>query len=843
MDNVGELKNVLVNGNPMLFLGAGFSYGGINSFGNIPTGKELAKELFENFIKGEVSVDEEKEILTYSLPEICQCIDVNLEKREELRKYLVHRFKAVEPREFHLILKEYPWKRIYTVNIDDLVENIYKFSENNLLVQNTRKEKLVSDEIEYIKLHGCVNEPNEPFVFSKTEYTNLISSKINFKLNNLIADIQRENFIFIGASLAESDIDFYISQYENAGYFRKGKLIFVDPNPSMMLKGRVKELSGIIIEWTAEQFLEFVQKIGFRQNELEQCKVRLNYSGIFLYKDIIKSIKPEEVYESRLYEGYNSNWRDLLDGWIFETPILKNIKEKIDSIDFDSVSSYAIAIHGNSFVGKDCLVKQIGIYLDKSEYEVLEFKGKYLDIKRLQDYICISANNKFALLIENASYYYKTIENLLQCDLKGKKLVIITSSRNYYHFKKRYYLEGNPFAEFLVEEIIDKEYAKKIYSTLKDKGYIGHLSRNENEGIQEILRSKTLINLFTSLTYGLGFKNKILKSVNNIFNSGEQIKKLYIELALFDKVDLPYYPSDLLCSRYSIDFNIFGNKNFDSLSPEQAMIVDFVRIDENGVSIKNKMLVEKIWNQLGHQDKISSILEILICIAPYVSEYQNNYWRIIFESLLKEDCLEKKLKIGVNDQLKIYYQVKKDFEEISYFWLQLGIAEQRNKNYEKALNHLSMAKNIRPRAYQIQHAIARNYLKHANSIADTVTSEALFTEGEKLMEALINSREFYKAKARNFSIHCYILEKTRYILKKKPNVTNKELLEMKKYIDFVINEDDTYVNNLISEYVNMLKKMQRLDILRMNSSDKYFKALSQKALCQFDDSDILVDSY
>ena len=71
-------------------------------------------------------------------------------------------------------------------------------------------------------MHGCVNAPDEPLIFSKTEYDNLISSRVNFKHNNLISDIQNENFIFVGASLDERDIDYYISHYENAGHFRKG---------------------------------------------------------------------------------------------------------------------------------------------------------------------------------------------------------------------------------------------------------------------------------------------------------------------------------------------------------------------------------------------------------------------------------------------------------------------------------------------------------------------------------------------------------------------------------------------------------------------------------------------
>lgn len=44
--------------------------------------------------------------------------------------------------------------------------------------------------------------------------------------------------------------------------------------------------------------------------------------------------------------------------------------------------------------------------------------------------------------------------------------------------------------------------------------------------------------------------------------------------------------------------------------------------------------------------KSHAIVHILKEISPYVEENENNYWKIIFESILKEDCLEN--KFGLN---------------------------------------------------------------------------------------------------------------------------------------------------------------------------------------------------
>lgn len=354
MSNIQKLREVLLNGNPMLFLGAGFSYGSKNSCGDMATGDILKREIYNIFVKNVIEDSDEAEVKQFSLQELCGFVNEHLKKKDELKKYLLKRFQDVIPAQFHYLLSKYPWKKIYTVNIDDLVEHICYKNHIDIVVQNTSKEKIVKDELEYVKLHGCVNAPDEPFIFSKSEYDNLISSRMNFKHNKLISDIQNENFIFIGASLDERDIDYYISQYENAGHFRKGRLFFIEPYPSLKLKMRVERLGGIIIDWTTKQFLEFVEKVNFNPTELERRKMRLNYSGIYLLKDILNSIPKDEVYESRLYEGYNSNWHDLKDGWLFETSNIYEIYEKIDQINFSNNNNFCLALYGKAFSGKDC---------------------------------------------------------------------------------------------------------------------------------------------------------------------------------------------------------------------------------------------------------------------------------------------------------------------------------------------------------------------------------------------------------------------------------------------------------------------------------------------------------
>ncbi len=843
--SIEEVKYIMEKEPPMLFLGAGFSLGATNEFGDIPLGDALKHEIIDKFIQGNVDEEALKEIEQYELQDVCEFVDDSLKQYEELRSFLVERLGNVKPANFHYNLTTYPWKKIYTVNIDNLVEVVYRKSQDKLLVQNKSKQKLGHQGLEYMKLHGCVNGSTDELVFSRKEYNNLISGRMNFKLNDLGHDIQRENFIFVGASMDEADIDSYIIKYEQAGYFRKGRMIFVDPKPTIKFRNRINSFSGILLEWTAEQFMEFLTTIRYNPNELEKCIKRLNYSGIYLYQDIVNNIESENIYESKLYEGYNCEWRDVLEGWLFESPYFEELKKHIGQINFADGNTYCVALYGKGLVGKGCLLKQAGAWLSRQGYIVLEFKGKSLDYNELFEFLKNDTRDRYVLLIEDASFYYKIIEQMFEKNDTNKKLLIITTSRNYYHIKKRYYLEGNPYEEFEVKDKLDYNYAQIIYRKISQKGYLGELSRNETQGCAEITRFRILSNLFIAITYGENFQERVRDSINDLLQDySEQGIKLFKELTIFEKMDVPYYPNEMLTARYSIDFNCF-NKDTEKISASEAVIVDFVRIDGEGVSVKNKIILEQVWNLTTIKQKAEIVYGILHYIAPYVSENNNNYWRVIFESFLKVDILKNKLHFHLKDILSLFYQLKEDYGEISYYWLQMGIAEQDKRDYVKALNHLKMANSIRPYAYQIQHAIARNYLKQANYVGDISEADALFKIGEEKMFELINSHEHYKEKAKNFSIHCYILEKICFLNKYNREISNEEIRRMKRWIDSILHTKDDYLNGLMKAFVLLLKDNNKEDIINFKPGDPYWNAFNQEKMLgnQGENEDILVESY
>lgn len=815
------LKEILLSEKPpILYLGAGFSIGAVNK-ASAMDGTSLKKSIFDSLVKSQIPDEDVEEVENYDLRKICdEAYRVNGGK-EKLTEYLRDLYINTKPEAFHLNLVKYPWKDIYTVNIDDLVENIYKCTGNSIKVQNKQKLLINSNGTQLYKLHGCVNNSDEYFVFSEEDYRELTARKLDAKLNKFTNDLQKDNVIFIGASMDEPDIHHYLKVYEDAGCkYRNNKLIFIDYKPKRYLKNIVARLGATLIKGSNKDFLEFLGEINYQPGEIEKARIELSYNGIHLLSNVSKLYK--DPYESKLYEGYFCQWQDVYDEWVFSDSNLLNAINDLENLLTENSEVKCFSLYGRYYSGKSCIIKQLAYHMNRKGYDVLEYRGRYLDIASVIKYIEVSANKKFVLVIDNASYYYEQIEKLFSRSLDSKELVILTSSRTYYHQKKKYYLEGNAYTDFCVESNTCGDNAIDIRNKLEEKTRLSYMvSWGKQEQIKEISKQHSVANLIVSLTYG-NAKKRIDEGVKHaIKNLTDDEKGLLLELAIFDVLNIESYPRELFTERYGRRVNLD-----DNLSKDVMKIVDFVRMDEDGISLKNTLVENVILKE--NKSKIADcIISILKYVSRNVSEKRNDAWYIIFQCLLKEDLLESSLRLKKGEIERTYLSVKKEYDSISYYWLQLGLFMQRNGDFVSAYNYLAKSASIRPNSYKIQHAIARNYLRQANSTSNYEDAKELFMQGESKMKSLIDSKEYSKEKAKPFSVNSYVLEKIRFIRKHGLTPTNSELNYMNSIIES-ISQMDSYKEKVHYAFYTLLEEQGKLNIISIDFKSPYFKYVSRK---------------
>ncbi|KLE17148.1 SIR2 family protein [Clostridium sp. C8] len=819
------LRNLLIEKSPILFTGAGFSFGAIKSFdNNFEVPKNLEKFIKDNLLNLKSDDSDYEEILRYDLKETCSYVK-DIKSKEELEKFLIDTYSGLKPRDFHKKITKYNWRKIYTTNIDDMIERIYKESNIAINIQNSKKENINLKKgekcLSYYKLHGCINNKSEGFTFSNGEYTNMMVN-LDYRLLTLCSDIQKEDIIFIGTSFEEPDIEYYLEFYRNAGYeTKRGQIVFINPSPTLKLKRKAQELGAVIIKWTTEEFLEFIDKLNYNPQTIDKLIKQMKYEGFFRLNEIREIYKGDLSYFSKLYEGESIHWKDIFYEWDFIHPIEEDIINDIKNKNNFNVKSnvHCVTVVGKSYTGKSTILKRVAANLFNLGYDVIEYTGTEFNKNILVEYINLSINSKFVLLYDNASSGYPIIESLLKDKRINKELIILAGAREYYHNKKKYYLEDDfkSFREYILKNNIDREYASCILEKLSDKGFEGHLrvQKKEEEKLKLITKEKDLLTFMLKLNNGVKFKKNIKRDVDKAINIDNINKKIMISLALFDSLDVSYFPVELLKPIY--------NSSIDNLLNSSDGIFNMIKVTSNGIQIRNLYYAQDILNFAENEEKIECLYNVLVNIAAFVNEDKANTYREMFEQLTKEDRLRNQVKLSKLDIKKLYYKIKNWYENISYYWLQLGLIEQASSDFESASNHLQQAESIRPNTYQIQHALGRNYLRHANYVDDINFAIPLFEKGEEILIRLIENEEIKQPIA--YSINCYLHEKINFINKFGLEISQNECKKIYEYMEIMINKrNGNYEERdifLLTKFMRLLKEKGIYGVIKFTNNSKY----------------------
>ena len=133
---------------PALLLGAGFSVGAANGEGKpLLLASQLSCDLYDHFfVSGELSgIDPAilRDIRRMDLKEVCTYLR-DLGRADARDEFLTRAFKGCtpSPEGYHNKLAQYPWEYIFSTNIDDLVEAIYReaFSMEDKMLQSMKAD-------------------------------------------------------------------------------------------------------------------------------------------------------------------------------------------------------------------------------------------------------------------------------------------------------------------------------------------------------------------------------------------------------------------------------------------------------------------------------------------------------------------------------------------------------------------------------------------------------------------------------------------------------------------------------------------------------------------------------
>ncbi len=752
---------------PFLLIGAGFSCGALDSKGdNLMIGKELSKYLYDKFYENGSLKSTDKAMLADiyeqrdNLKSICTFLRLQ-NKVKERNELLTRCFKRCSPNEYHSKLVNYPWEYIFTLNIDDVVEVIYRKAGIPLAVWDYSHpfSNGSSAEVSLIKLHGSVDDENSGYVFDEDEYSNYTITSCSI-LKEFAHRALQNDIVILGTQFQEDDLNLIIKMYESSGYSGDAfKRFFISPSISTKLRLQMEQSKNTVwIQSDAENFLKELEKnVSIPTGKRNSLKEK----GVVFLDEINRQTPPSFA----LYKGDDVGYVEFFHN-VDISPVMLN-KWKADAL--SPGKSSILSFHGDSYIGKSCFAKRLLVELFGIGFvscQLNRFDEKVFD--NLMEYWgTLPQKTSFAIYIDNAAYEYKRIVDLKNmCPDNIDKIVIITEDTTENHSTKSYVLFEEPnYYEYKIVAEMNDTYAKEIFEKLSRRKRLGHylkmlpphtnpFSKKSRELImKKVIEENDIIDALYYSSEGTSFQKHYRRWLDNKATDPE--KRILHELCYLNRLGVTRIPNPLLAHLGGMIVSGFSVDGFlKKYSEVLSSSFGWIRLRRG--RILNKLLesINREW-----------VKETLIETAKYCvpkKENQKDEIATIFEKALRVKRIRNDGLLLREDILELFKPLEDDCGHISYFWVQYGIAAQINGKYEDANNHLMYAKNMRPVSNQVGHALAKNSMEWGLIMIGDGMDEGKtkFKDGsEKMLEIVYDRyRDFFR-----YAVHTYVSMWLRYV--------------------------------------------------------------------------------
>lgn len=389
-----------------LFLGAGFSiYSKDKNGKNLPLGFELCDELIEEFKCPKIS----------DLSKVCTIIDSR--ESEKLKEFMISRFTVDTFEDFYTTLLTINTPRIFTTNIDNLVSKVFSKSKKRYLNDVFKNGSTYNDKnaIDYIPIHGTVENPDEKFLFNTIELASSFNSR-RAAWTSLSLAAEQLPSLFIGYSLNDvGAIESLFNNFNNPVSQKNRWIVLRQENDAN--ETYFKALGFKIIISETKEFLEYIATLSNIEDVKQSKEIDYIYE-IFPDAEVPKNasnIKIRSIEE--FFLGDAPIWSDVLSNRIYATSHIDKILNIVEL-------KKSVIITGIPASGKSTILLQVAKALAKSK-RVLVFDDISLNKSNI---IRNEIKSPTIVLIDN---FTNDIDAFL--NLQGNSFVKVIGFDRYYY--------------------------------------------------------------------------------------------------------------------------------------------------------------------------------------------------------------------------------------------------------------------------------------------------------------------------------------------------------------------------------------------------------------------------
>jgi hypothetical protein len=817
--------------NVVLFVGAGFSALARNRLGeSIPTGGGLTRLLW-SFLEYPQPFDE-----TTSLGEVYEAALTSGIPHSRLRNLLEQHLLCTDiPAIYAEIVRPF-WNRIYTTNVDDLVERIYlKASEPKLEVLaypaddiTERDQALVT--LQAIHLNGRLPCDPTHLTFSPIQYAKagLRSQPL---YDQFVRDYSTHPTLFIGTKLDEPLFLQYLMAREDRDprtSEQRPESFLVAASISPPKRATLRKLNITPIEADTETVLRWLAaKNPGLPSRLEMLKVtnpglaavlEIGATGTTSGRDLrefglaFSPVPPVEVHStdrSQYLLGAAPRWEDLFDGLDAPRRITEQIIQWVEKAIGLPTDLAVGALLGSAGSGKSTILRRLGIRLAEGGRTVYLTNSESLPAPEVLRRVADTVPARMVLLFDNAEVAITQLGDIIRACQGALRppIVLIASRTNDFDRLTGRLPEGSEIRQFHVP-LLDRGEIDSILLVLEQQGLLGVLngkSPSQRVAAFEERAKKQILVAMKEATSGDGFDKIIADEFDRL--TPIETKSLYLCTALATDAGYRITKGEFVgCSR------VAPAEALHLLSRNLRDIVLPTGPTNDLLLLRHRVIAENVIEKVAPRPLLrDAYIRLLHTLAPSL-ERSGSRSRVcgLYRAIANHMRIYTRFREDIAEARSIFSSLVPVLSNNAQFWLQFGSLELEGKGGDLgfAENYLRQAESLNPADNWVHNAIGHLLIRKAREATDLSAALELRRQGSEILETRITLSKYTDA----YALHIYCSQ--RYQWSRVWLVNNDA--EKREELEHLLRELTTGCEaNPFHKKLARLRDMVRLALLQM----------------------------
>lgn len=647
--------------------------------------------------------------------------------RDTLIQFLKSHLSVSSVPAWYANISKWFWYRIYSTNIDDLVENIYhKYSGGTGIMSvvapceyHDRDAFLRS--IQFIKLHGSLNDPVHGLTFGPLEYGRRAAEQ-DVWYDHFVRDFTTYPTLFIGTELDEPLFWEYIAIRQRRTKEvaeKRPKSFIVCPQISPAKRMVLTDFNVIPIEATGRDFFEELTSssasIPHREDVLRNIDPSLeelfefqrsgiqfpqikNAENFFSVFRPVKSRVVERTVRSHFLLGSPPRWDDIFAGFDAHRDINTEAVELIRRVlSSDSKNTPVVLLNGAAGSGKSTIAKRVSATLVAEGFSVFFADG---ECRPLPEYIIEYLrflDRRVVLVFDGATADLRLIcEVIARCDELTSMPAVLLVARTNEIAVKRYQLQGVRNLQELKVPDLSMSDIKAILQTLETHGLLGwlrHLDVEERVRVFQTKAKKQILIAMREATRGKGFDEIIEEEFNEI--QPYRAKLLYLISAIPSMYNYAVSRGQLIAS-----MDTSPNETSSLIDENLSGILIPTAEDPLKFQIRHPLIAEHVISNAAPRDILAEAyiryLELLAHDLPPSKERRASRTFKLYRDVINHRSLHLIFLRQQDICRRIYESVRQHFVGDGQYWLQYGSYELEFGDLDFAENYLLQAEALMP---------------------------------------------------------------------------------------------------------------------------------------------------